>query len=342
MKKLVRAVVIVSLCGLCRGADELFELKQVVEGVYAAIAKPAYKINSNAAVIVLDEGVLVVDTHSKPSAARGLIEQIKKVTNKPVKWVVDTHFHWDHFQGNAAYPNAWPSGLEIISSEVTRHSIEQRGIPRVKNQILSVPKEIEQLKADRAKATSSAERAAVEENLRQAEAYLAELKSMEVSLPTLTLERSLILYRKSRTVQILWMGRGHTDGDVVVYLPKDKVLVTGDLLQGWMPYMGDSYPYDWVETLDRVADLDFGYVIGGHGDVMRDKEQFKLWKTYLADLLSETAGAYAEGKSMTQTVETLTAGLKPRYASRFPPGIFERSIVGNIQKAYRVVSGSQE
>lgn len=231
MKKLVHAVIIVSLCGLCPGADELFELKQVADGVYAAIAKPSYKINSNAAVIVLDDGVLVVDTHSKPSAARGLIEQIKKVTNKPVKWVVDTHFHWDHFQGNAAYPNAWPAGLEIISSEVTRQSIEQRGIPRVKNQILSVPREMEQLKADLAKAANSAERAAVEESLRQAEAYLAELKTMEVSLPTLTLERSLMLYRQSRTVQILWMGRGHTDGDVVVYLPKDKVLVTGDLLQ---------------------------------------------------------------------------------------------------------------
>ena len=80
-------------------ADDLFEIKPVAEGVYAAIAKPAYKVNCNAAIIFLDDSVLVVDTHSKPSAARDLIEQIKKMTDKPVKYVVNTHFHWDHYQG---------------------------------------------------------------------------------------------------------------------------------------------------------------------------------------------------------------------------------------------------
>jgi len=73
--------------------DDLFDIKPVADGVYAAISKPAYKVNCNAAIILLDDGVLVVDTHSKPSAARALIEQIKKLTPKPVKFVVNTHFH---------------------------------------------------------------------------------------------------------------------------------------------------------------------------------------------------------------------------------------------------------
>ena len=92
-------------------ADGLFDIKPVAEGIYAAIAKPAHKVNCNAAIIILDDAVLVVDTHSKPSAARALIEQIKKLTPKPVKFVVNTHFHWDHYQGNEAYPSSCPAGV---------------------------------------------------------------------------------------------------------------------------------------------------------------------------------------------------------------------------------------
>src|SRR5215469_13959445 len=189
----------------CAAAQELFDIKPVADGVYAAIAKPAYKTNCNAAVIILDDSVLVVDTHSKPSAARGLIAQIKTLTDKPVKYVVNTHFHWDHYQGNQAYPSSWPSGVEIISSEATRESIEHRGIPRVKNQITTMPHEIEKLKADLAQATEAKQKVEIEENLRQAQEYLEELKTMQVTLPTLTFDRSLIIHDKARTVEILWL-----------------------------------------------------------------------------------------------------------------------------------------
>ena len=110
-------------------ADELFDLKQVVPGVYAAIAKEQYKVNCNAAVILLDDTVLVVDTHSKPSAARALQAQIKTVTDKPVKFVVNTHFHWDHYQGNQAYLDTWPKDVQIISSQATRENIEKMRYP---------------------------------------------------------------------------------------------------------------------------------------------------------------------------------------------------------------------
>src|SRR5256714_12609582 len=204
-------------------ADDLFEIKPIADGVYAAIAKPSYRVNCNAAIIVLSDGVLVVDTHSKPSAARALIEQIKKLTPKPVKFVVNTHFHWDHYQGNEAYPSSWPAGVEIISSEATRTSIEQRGIPRVKHEILTMPAEIEQLRADLHKASTPEQRASIQKDISEAEGYLAELKSMQITLPTMTFDHSLILHRKSRTVEILWLGRAHTDGDVFVFLPKETV-----------------------------------------------------------------------------------------------------------------------
>lgn len=320
-------------------AEELFELKPVADGVYAAIAKPATKVNCNGAVILLDDGVLVVDTFSKPSAARALMEQIKSVTPKPVKYVVDTHFHWDHYYGNEVYLGAWPAGVEIISSEVTRQNIEQRGIPRVKREILEVPKEIETLKADLAKAADATKKAEIQENLRQTEAYRAELKAMRVTLPTLTFDRSLMLYQKSRTVEILYLGKGHTDGDAVVYLPKEKVIITGDALHGWTPYMGDSYPYDWIRMLEATEKLDFDYIIGGHGGVMRGKGQFQMWEQYFRDLLAETAAAYAQGATLEETRQRVAATLVPKYTGKMP-ATFPQDVVGNIEKAYRVVSGA--
>src|SRR5579864_5144225 len=144
-------------------ADDLFDIKPVADGVYAAIAKPAYKVNCNAVIILLDDVVLVVDTHSKPSAARALIEQIKKLTPKPVKFVVNTHFHWDHYQGNEAYPSSWPAGVEIISSEATRANIERIGIPRIKNELLILPKEIAALKSDLEKASGAEQKNTIQE-----------------------------------------------------------------------------------------------------------------------------------------------------------------------------------
>src|SRR5215470_14406934 len=85
---------------------DLFELKKVADGVYAAIAAPAFKVNCNAAVIVTDDGVVVVDSHSKPSAARAVYQQIQGVTNKPIRKIINTHFHWDHWQGNEVYGGA--------------------------------------------------------------------------------------------------------------------------------------------------------------------------------------------------------------------------------------------
>lgn len=321
----------------CFSADDLFDITPVADGVYAAIAKPAYKVNCNAAIIFLDDGVLVVDTHSKPSAARALIEQIKKLTDKPVRYVVNTHFHWDHYQGNQAYPSSWPAGVEIISSEATRSNIEQRGIPRVKHEIVTMPQEIEKLKGDVEKASDPRQKEELRANLLQAEAYLAELKSMQVTLPTMTFDRSLILHHHSKTVEILWLGNAHTNGDVFVYLPREKVLVTGDALHGWTPYMGDSYPFDWIQTLDAAEKLDFDQVIAGHGDVMRGKQRFELWKQYFRDLLDETARAYARGASLDDAEKEVSKILVAKYADKFDPG-FPQGVIGNIAKAYQVIA----
>ena len=337
MKRFLLLTSFLLLPGSCPAAEDLFDIKPVADGVYAAIAKPAYRVNCNAAIILLEDGVLVVDTHSKPSAARALIAQIKKLTDKPVKYVVNSHFHYDHYQGNEAYPSAWPAGIEIISSEATRANIQRLGIPRIKNEIVSMPQEIASLKSGLEKALNAEKKEALRKNLVQAEAYLAELKIMQVTLPTLTFDRSLILHRNTRTVEILWLGRAHTDGDVWVFLPKEKVLVTGDALHGWTPFMGDSYPYDWIQTLDAAEKLDFDYVISGHGDVMQGKQKFELGKQYFRDLMEHTAAAYGDGASLEEMKKRVSEFLISKYADKFDPN-FARSIGSNVAKAYQVIA----
>jgi len=334
----LKLVVVVLLLGSGTvSAQELFDIKPVADGVYAAISKPAYKVNCNAVIILLGDSVLVVDTHSKPSAARALIAQIKKLTDKPVRYVVNTHFHWDHYQGNEAYPSSWPAGIEIISSEATRNNIQRLGIPRVKHEIIAMPAEIEQLKSDLAKASTADQKENLTKNLSEAEAYFAELKSMQVTLPTMTFDRSLILHRANHTVEILWLGRGHTDGDVWVFLPKEKILVCGDALHGWTPFMGDSYPYDWIKTLDAAENLDFEQAIGGHGDIMKGKQRFELWKQYFQDLMDQTSAAYSAGASLDEAKKKVSAWMVAKYASQFT-ATFPQDVVANVAKAYQVIA----
>lgn len=339
MKRVASALafLVLLIAGKSAVAQELFDIKPVAAGVYAAISKPAYKVNCNAVIILLGDSVLVVDTHSKPSAARALIAQIKKLTDKPVRYVVNTHFHWDHYQGNEAYPSSWPAGIEIISSQATRDNIQRLGIPRVKHETVAMPAEIEHLKSDLAKATTAEQKEAITKNLAEAEAYFAELKSMQVTLPTLTFDRSLILHRANRTVQILWLGRGHTDGDVWVFLPKEKILVCGDALHGWTPFMGDSYPYDWIKTLDAAEKLDFDYAIGGHGDVMKGKQKFELWKQYFQDLMDQTSAVYSAGDSLDEAKKKVSAALVAKYANQFTAA-FPQDVGANVTKAYHVIA----
>jgi cyclase len=324
---------------LCPAAEELFEIKPVADGVYAAIAKPTYRGNSNTVVILLGDGVLVVDANSTPSAARSLIEQIKKLTPKPVKYVVNTYFHWDHSQGNEAYLSAWPAGVEIISSAATRANLEQLGIPRWKQEIVAMPQEIEQLKSDLQKASSTEQKKSIQKKLVEAEAYFAELKNIQITLPTMTVDRRLILHRDSRRVEILWLGRAHTDGDLFVFLPAEKVLATGDALHGWTPTMPDSYPYEWIQTLDAAEKLDFEYVIGGHGEVMHGKQKFELWKQYFRDLLESTTAAYVEGATTEEAQKRVSEFLTAKYADKFDH--FPQNVAGDVAKAYQVINPSR-
>lgn len=315
---------------------QLFEVKPVTDDVYAAISKPTFRTNCNAAIFVLNHEVVVVDAESKPSAAREVIAQIKRLTDKPVRYLVITHLHGDHFQGADAYLAAWP-GVEVISSQSTREGIESRGVTRMHRELVTVPQAIDKLNADLTKATDDAAKAAIQKQISEAQAYLAELKQLKVALPNETFDRHLTIHSDNDTLEVFFAGKGHSDGDVFVYDPKRKVIATGDALTGWVPTMGDASIYDWMQQLKTIEDLDFKYVIGGHGDVLSGKDRFDLWRKYFADLLAETAASAASGASLDDVKSHVIPVLLARYGTQFPSD-FSKTIVGNVETAYRVTT----
>jgi glyoxylase-like metal-dependent hydrolase (beta-lactamase superfamily II) len=322
---------------LVAAPQELFVLKPVVPSVYLALAKEVPVINSNAVVVILEDGVLVVDSHSKPCAAKALIAQIRGITNKPVRYVVNTHFHWDHAQGNRAYLGEWPVGTEIISSEATYFNLEHIGIARIHADAALLPGHIAELRQKLVAITDSARRQ-LEVEIAEVEAYLAEIKSQELALPSLTFDRSLTLRRGPQTVRILFLGRGHTDGDVVVYLARERIIATGDLVHAYSPYMQDSYPYDWIRTLAELEKLEFDSILSAHGDVLPGKDQVRLWREFITDLMREVEQNVGKGWSKADTVAEVAPLLRQRFGSRFAQGSLEEYLVPSIEKAWTIVA----
>ena len=246
---------------------------------------------------------------------------------------MNSHFHWDHAQGNRAYPVAFPKQVAIVASEATRENLRQLGMQRVKDQIETGPRQIDDLKKRLAAENDTAVQARLRDELRQQEEYLAEIKSLELTLPDLTFDKSLILHRPDRDIVLLFLGRGHTSGDVVAFLPRQRVVATGDLLHGWMPFMGDSYPPEWVATLDALDKLEFDHIIGGHGSV-KPKAHLRFFRNYLADLIAEVRRARARGETLDQARASVAAALKPKYEAGMD-GRFADSVGANIEKVYR-------
>ena len=319
---------------------DLFELKKVTDGVYAAVAAPQYKVNSNAAVIVTNDGVVVVDSHSKPSAARAVYQQIQAVTKLPVRKIVNTHFHWDHWQGNEAYG----SGVEVIASEATRENLTKKdagvgGLHYMEKQLAALPAEIQKLKDDAGRAKDATTKANIENNLRQTEAYFEELKKMKPPLPTRTVTKTESVMQGGREIQLQMLGRAHTNGDLFIYLPKEKVVVTGDALIDWMPFLNDGYPEDWVQTLSALEKLDFTHIIPGHGDV-QPKSQLTFFRGYLTDLIAAVKKAAADGATLAEMQTKIADQLAPKYEagmSKHPLGRYRDRIGVNVEMVHKKV-----
>src|SRR5262245_18131807 len=322
---------------------DLFELKKVGDGVYAAVAATRYKVNCNAAVILTDDGVVVVDSHSKPSAARALYNEIQSVTKKPVRKVINTHFHWDHWQGNEAYAAASP-GVEIVASQATRENLTKPdagvgGVPYIEKQLAAMPGEVQKLKDDIQKASNSEMKARLESSLQQAESFWQELKQMKPALPTRTVSTTVTLQEQGREIQLHVLGRAHTNGDLFIFLPKEKVVATGDALIDWMPFLNDGYPEEWVQTLSKLEALDFTQVIPGHGNVA-PKSHLAFFRGYLTDLIDSVKKAAGEGASLDEMKTKIGDQLAPKYEpnmSKYPLGRYRDRVGLNVEMVYQKV-----
>jgi cyclase len=298
-----------------------FRFNKVAEGVYHAIGTGALDVVGNSAVIVNDDGVIVVDDHVSPAAAWVLLDEIKTLTNKPIRTVINTHFHFDHAHGNQIFA----SNVDIIGHEYTREMLTGRQaleMPLYKGYVTGLPTTIARLKQQLAAATDDAAKTRLQAQLQRTENNAASQAELKPTPPNITLRTNMTLHRGSREIQIRYLGRGHTAGDVVVFLPNEKIVMTGDLLTSTLSNMSDSFPNEWADTLEELKKLNFTTVMPGHGEPFTDKAKIGYFQDYLRDVWTQVSRLKQEGVPVEQaaTRADLTKH-RPNFASINAPGV---------------------
>jgi cyclase len=273
-----------------------FRFNKVAEGVYHAVGTGALTVVGNSSFIVNDDDVIVIDDHVSPAAAWVLLEEIKKITNKPVRTVINTHFHYDHAHGNQIFDK----DVAIIGHEFTREMLlggKNLQMPLYRNYLTSLPGQIENLKQQVAKESDAARKATLQTQLQSAENNAASQAELRPTPPNVTLRTNMTLYRGNREIQVRFLGRAHTAGDVVVFLPRERIVMTGDMLTAALSNMSDSFLTEWVTTLDELKKLDFVTVLPGHGEAFTDRAKIDYFQAYLRDVWTEVSRLKQQGVS---------------------------------------------
>ncbi len=250
---------------------------EVAPGVHAFISPPGVTpiVSGNSLVIVGDDGVAVVDSGQFPSLARAEIEAIRRITPKPVRFLVNTHWHPDHWLGNAEFKAAYP-GIAIIATQNTRTLAEAKGFGSTtpayaKDTLAFVEKLLADAASGKAPPLSDVQRAYFEFAVPQFRRLGAEVADVQRVLPDVVFRDGLDLHLGKRVVEVRFAGRGNTGGDAIVYVPDAKVLATGDLLVSPFPYGAGSFYSEWIVTLKKLAAMDAAVIVPGHGEVQSDK-----------------------------------------------------------------------
>jgi cyclase len=291
--------------------ENLFDLQKVAEGVYFAHAHPQALTNCNSAIFVRSKDVVVVDSHSKPSAASSLIAQIRReITPKPVRYVINSHFHWDHTQGNHAY-RTMGTPIDFIASSMTRQLMSDLAVARLKASIDEVPPQIDALRQRAAHSSNAAEKAFCAEQIRQMQAYMAELKDYTLELPTITFDKSYQLRDAAFDLHLEFYGHAHTGGDVFVLCPQRRALASGDASHGFLPFIADGYPRAWPATIDAVNKLDFQFQMPGHGPYQSDHAMMMNQRNYIEELTGKVERGRQAGLTVAEMQQRFTlASLK--------------------------------
>lgn len=260
-------------------------------------------LDGNSVAILSDEGVLVFDANGTPAAASAVLEEIRRRTDRPVRYLVLSHWHWDHWYGAEIYKRAFPA-MVIISQERTRRLMAGPAIdfnqPGLDSQLPSHIRAVEEeLAAIRAVDPNSPEAAGLEDHLARDRHFLEQKRGVRHTWADLTFSDSLTIHLGSRAIRVLHHDRAITPGDAFLYLPDERIVVTGDLLINPITFALFCYPAGWIRTLERIDALNASVLIPGHGAPMRDERILKA----TIELLRLETRLGLEGRERGLTVE---------------------------------------
>ena len=289
-------------------AAPAFDLVPLGDSVFAVIRREplGFAVNGNSLVVICDKDVLVVDTDFTRKAANEVIAAIRQLTKKPVRYVVNTHWHDDHVMGNQAYRDAFPD-VKFVAHENTLDGLTHDAVTNRKQQLEGAPAGLDYFRDVLKKGTSLGggamaddERATWTSTIAIVEQYLAEAPTAVSVLPSVTFSDHLTLERGSRKIEILYFGPANTRGDAVIFLPKEKIVATGDLVVAPIPFTFNSNIGPWIGALDKLRALGAKVYVPGHGPVMHDDSYIRQVQRLLTSVRDQTAAAVARGDSLAQ------------------------------------------
>lgn len=288
-----------------------FKVEKYAEGIYACIRDepPGLMFDANVVFIVNDEDVVVVDSNLTPTSAKETIAALRQITKRPVRYLINTHWHIDHVSGNATWRESYP-GIEFIAHTSAREDMLKTGEANKKSYLEGAPAFAAKLRDNVAKDVSFAgkqlteeERAAYLADAALVESYVREAPAIEMVFPTIAIDSRLTLRRGDRIIDIRHLGAGHTKADLVVHLPNEGVLVAGDLVVFPVPLVGStSLPGEYAATLKRLLELQPKpkIIVPGHGPALRKDDYIWTAMRLLESLASQTSAAVDRGETLEQ------------------------------------------
>lgn len=309
-----------------RGAHRF---EKIAEGTYYGTASGTMTTGANTPIFVTDHEAIILDSQTSPAAARALVQDLKAITDKPIKYVVDTHFHYDHLFGNQVFG----PDVQIIGHDHTRERLSVNTLEQFTFLTSVNPARADQLRARIAAERDAAQKRLLEQQLKNNLDYREAVKEVKQTPPNLTFETSMTLVRGGREIRLLYLGRGHTDTDVVTFLPKERLVATGDLMESILSYMGDSYPDEWIATLEKLKALDFDTVLPGHGVPFKGKDKITAFQNYLRDFVAQANALKQQGLTAEQAAEKIDLR---KYAGEFPQIRSAGVDVAAVRRHYRL------
>ena len=285
------------------------ELRQIATDVYVwQRPEPSgLAVYANNVFIVRDRDVVVVDTDMRPSVTREVIARLKQLTPKPVSHVINTHWHDDHYVGNAAYRDAYPD-VKFVAHRSTGDDLKTLGAPNRKGMIDGIRPMLDALRKGLASGQNlagqplSAEaRAAHDADLAWGSAYVKEVPSVPVLEPDMLVDERLALGDAKRPIDVIHVGPAHTRADLIVHLPAEGIVIAGDVLIHPIPLLGNANFTGWVAALDRITALGPTVVVPGHGPVMRDLAHVSVTREFLSDVYARVQQQVAAGATLDET-----------------------------------------